>query len=174
MADTIRTRAALLALLADNTTGEISAQDLRDMLVSIFGVYGVIKCIDRSTPQTVADGVAEKLENFCTNGLAVGMTPDKDNNQITVDKTGVYVLCFAASIESNVVNTTIYAHFAIDAGIEDGGFHQKIAPGGDVGSGACFDIVLINAAEVLSILIEADNDCTITMTDGQLVAVRIG
>jgi len=174
MTDTIRTRAALLALLADNTTGEISAQDLRDMMVSIFGVYGIIKCIDGSTPQTLADGVAEKLENFCTNGLAVGMTPDHSNNQITVDETGVYALFFSASMETNTVNTTIHAHFAIDAGIKDGGFHRKIATGGDVGSGACFDVVLINAAEVLSILIEADNDCTTTMTDGQLVAVRIG
>ena len=36
MADTLRTLSALQALLADNTTGDISAQDLRDMLVSVF------------------------------------------------------------------------------------------------------------------------------------------
>lgn len=35
MADTQRTRAALLALFADNVTGQISAQDLRDFLVTI-------------------------------------------------------------------------------------------------------------------------------------------
>jgi hypothetical protein len=35
MADTQRTRAALQALLADNVTGQISPQDLRDFLVSI-------------------------------------------------------------------------------------------------------------------------------------------
>ena len=35
MADTIRTRAAILALLADNVTGQISAQDLRDAIVTI-------------------------------------------------------------------------------------------------------------------------------------------
>jgi hypothetical protein len=35
MADTIRTRAALLALLADNVTGQISAQDLRDVIVTM-------------------------------------------------------------------------------------------------------------------------------------------
>uniref|UniRef100_A0A6M3ITQ4 Uncharacterized protein n=1 Tax=viral metagenome TaxID=1070528 RepID=A0A6M3ITQ4_9ZZZZ len=34
MADTQRTRAALQALFADNTTGQISAQDLRDFLVT--------------------------------------------------------------------------------------------------------------------------------------------
>lgn len=35
MADTQRTRAALIVLLADNVTGQISAQDVRDFLVTI-------------------------------------------------------------------------------------------------------------------------------------------
>jgi len=35
MADTARTRTAILALFADNVTGQISAQDLRDFLVSV-------------------------------------------------------------------------------------------------------------------------------------------
>ena len=35
MADTQRTRAAILALFADNVTGQISAQDLRDFLVTV-------------------------------------------------------------------------------------------------------------------------------------------
>lgn len=34
MADTARTQAALLLLLADNTTGNISPQNLRDLVVS--------------------------------------------------------------------------------------------------------------------------------------------
>ena len=36
MADTARTLAALQALLADNTSGDISPQDVRDMLVRLF------------------------------------------------------------------------------------------------------------------------------------------
>lgn len=39
MADTIRTVAQIQALLADNTTGAISPQDLRDMLVSLANAY---------------------------------------------------------------------------------------------------------------------------------------
>lgn len=35
MADTQRTRAAILALFADNVTGQVSAQDLRDFAVTI-------------------------------------------------------------------------------------------------------------------------------------------
>lgn len=37
MVDTIRTLSALQTLLADNTAGDISAQDVRDMLVSVYG-----------------------------------------------------------------------------------------------------------------------------------------
>lgn len=36
MVDTVRTLAALQALLADNTAGDISAQDVRDLLVSAY------------------------------------------------------------------------------------------------------------------------------------------
>jgi hypothetical protein len=35
MADTQRTKAAILSLMSDNVTGQISAQDLRDMIVTI-------------------------------------------------------------------------------------------------------------------------------------------
>ncbi len=40
MANTERTIADLLALLADNTTGDISEQDLRDVVVSLADSYG--------------------------------------------------------------------------------------------------------------------------------------
>lgn len=42
MADTVRTLAALKTLLADNTTGLISPQDLRDLLVSLIPGHGSI------------------------------------------------------------------------------------------------------------------------------------
>lgn len=40
MADTVRTVSALKTLLADNTSGAISPQDLRDMLVSLVPGWG--------------------------------------------------------------------------------------------------------------------------------------
>jgi hypothetical protein len=40
MVDTDRTIASLQSLLADNTTGDISAQDVRDLLVSLSVKYG--------------------------------------------------------------------------------------------------------------------------------------
>ncbi len=43
MVDTVRTLSALQALLADNIVGDITAQDLRDMLVSVYpsSLFGI-------------------------------------------------------------------------------------------------------------------------------------
>lgn len=42
MADTVRTLPAILALFADNTTGDISPQDLRDYVVTVDSLYDPI------------------------------------------------------------------------------------------------------------------------------------
>ncbi len=60
MADTQRTRAALLALFADNVTGQISAQDLRDYLVTVM-----------NTPEFDNEG------DFFNGPMAGGITTDK-------------------------------------------------------------------------------------------------
>lgn len=46
MADTIRTLAALQALLADNTSNDISPQDLRDAIYSLHNAYQVMGAAD--------------------------------------------------------------------------------------------------------------------------------
>ncbi len=60
MADTQRTRAALIALLGDNVTGQISAHDLRDFLVTVM-----------ETPEFTYAG------DFFNEPMAVGITTDK-------------------------------------------------------------------------------------------------
>lgn len=60
MADTQRTRAQLIALFANNVTGQISAQDLRDFLVTIM-----------ETPEFTYAG------DFFNEPLAEGITTDK-------------------------------------------------------------------------------------------------
>lgn len=55
MADTIRTLAAVLALLADNTSGDISPQDLRDAVVSAAVPHGRLSGTGNATATTIAD-----------------------------------------------------------------------------------------------------------------------
>lgn len=60
MADTQRTRAALITLLADNVTGQISAQDLRDFMVTVM-----------ETPEFTNPG------DFFNGPVPTGITTDK-------------------------------------------------------------------------------------------------
>lgn len=62
MVDTVRTRAALQTLLADNTTGDISPQDLRDFLVSAYPLW------QDFTPTWTADSANPTLGNGTLTG----------------------------------------------------------------------------------------------------------
>ena len=56
MADTKRSLATVLALLADNTTGDISAQDMRDAVLSLSPDYGdMYMTPENSTETTITD-----------------------------------------------------------------------------------------------------------------------
>jgi hypothetical protein len=57
MPDTIRSQAAILALLADNTSGDISPQDLRDAIVSLYA-------------ETPASMTVSAFDTETTNGTA--------------------------------------------------------------------------------------------------------
>ena len=59
MADTVRTLAELLVLLADNTSGAISEQDMRDVVVSLSPAHGgmyISTAIETSIAGTSTDG----------------------------------------------------------------------------------------------------------------------
>lgn len=69
MVDTVRTEEQILALFADNTTGDISAQDARDMIVSVFaetrrdGFMDYNDTATATTPITLVDNVWTPLTN---------------------------------------------------------------------------------------------------------------
>lgn len=67
MVDTVRTLAALQTLLADNATGEISPQDLRDMLVSVYPIVGANQMIE--TKLLGADTTTVSFTNIDQNFL---------------------------------------------------------------------------------------------------------
>ncbi len=174
MADTPRTRAQLLTLLANNSTGEISPQDLRDVLVSLFGIYGSIKAVANTLTQTMAAATPARMTNFTKNGLAVSTTPDYANNKIALPNGGTYVVVAQASIKSSVADVAMVTRLAIDDTAIDGRFDMEIVNPDEAASGLCFDIITVNAAEELSLRVETDKITNLTLIDGQLAAFRIG
>lgn len=115
MVDTVRTRATLLATqLADNVAGDITPQDMRDILVSLHGVYAQIygtTVVNHATLTTTW----EQLTGFDTNGEDVDATADQANDKITTGSSaGVYL----------VIGTLT---FDVDAAVD---VEMKIAIGG--------------------------------------------
>lgn len=77
MADTIRDLSAILALLADNTAGDISPQDLRDAIVSqLLPIYGEMRVEAGVTAQGSLSSTPAKMTGWNTSGLSNGCTVD--------------------------------------------------------------------------------------------------
>lgn len=173
MADTIRARADLLTLLANNTIGAIGAQDMRDVVVSLHGVYGMIYVDDGSTDQTGIGTALVKLTGFANNGIAVGTTPDHTNDQITVGTAGVYLVGLQASFSGSILaefKAYIYKNMA-NTGF---GFHRKLGTLGDVGSASVAALVALAANDTVSVYVASDGtNKTLRLVDGQLIVYRI-
>lgn len=173
MADTIRTRAQILTLLADNTTGEISPQDMRDMLVSLMGVYGIITMAANVTGQALTADTPAKLINWKANGLGIGCTPDYANGQITVDNTGVYKISAFISVKSNGVAQVVKVSIRVD-GVEKTVNEVSLDGSGGILTIPIIDAITVNATEVITVYLESDTTETIIAQSGQLTIERIG
>jgi hypothetical protein len=173
MADTIRARSALLALLADNTTGDISPQDIRDTVVSIHGVYGKLYTADASASLSVST-TPIKMTLWAANGLSAGTTPDHTNDQITVGTAGVYHVVAQFSF-SGAANAAFHLHLRNNTvEVPEIGTQRKLGAGGDIGSCSFTGLTSCSANDVLTVYVEADGASkTFTLGDGQLVVHRI-
>lgn len=154
MPDTIRSKSAILALLPDNTAGDISPQDLRDAIVTVHGVYGQVYVHDGASAQSLTT-TAAKLTGFAANGVgSAGTTPDHTNDQITVGTDGVYLVWWTASFTAQ--NTHVYQfHIRVDG-------TEQVASGGQItgtgGSQTTSTVTLLSltASQVLTVYGESD------------------
>jgi len=174
MADTPRSLADLQSYLADNTNGNISAQDLRDFLVTALGVYGSISCFEASTQQDNPDTGA-KLTCFTANGNSHGMTPDHTDDSITVDVAGNYDILFQVSF-SGTNSSEVRFRLRIDGVEQDFGCTRKLGTGGDIGSASFLAPgVTLAVDEVISVYVETDGATDdLTVADAQLTARMVG
>lgn len=130
MADTRRTLSALQTILADNTSGDISPQDIRDMLVSVTPPYGGVSLEGNATATTistvstpvVADwdsgGTQTAVRNFTvTSGGRITYSGTPDTHAHVVINLSLFVT-INASKEINVYiykngTTQIGSHLAL-------------------------------------------------------------
>lgn len=113
MADTARTLTALQTLLADNTTGDISPQDLRDFLVSCMGGFGHLYVTGGTTAQASLSGTPAKLTCFDSDGVNDDVTVANANDRITIATAGEYMVGFNLSFEDDTATPPHTYYFPI-------------------------------------------------------------
>ena len=170
-ADTIRSRADILALFADNTTGSITPQDLRDGVVSE-AVFGIMYNDDNTGTTQALTAATPAVVNWLATGLSSGVTLDATTNErITVATAGRYLVAVQISMSSS--GSAVFEYHARVNGVTTWpGFHRKV-PVNDVGSGMLFGVVDLAANDYLDIEVESDSTVTLTIQDGQFLAYRL-
>lgn len=176
MVDTIRDLAALLTLLADNTTGNISPQDVRDMLVSLHSVRGEFFIADNEagSPQTIGTSF-QKVSQLTSKGQESGVIVDNVTDfDIQVGTTGVY-LCLVSLSFSGTANTTFQiSTFKNNVQQMVSKITRKIGSGGDVGDSAGVGMISCAADDLLDVRVIADGTGkSFLVEDGQFNVLRI-
>jgi hypothetical protein len=175
MSDTIRTRAALLALLADNVAGDISAQDMRDLLVSLHGVYGMLYVASGASAQSLTTTPA-KLTGFAANGPSAGTTPAHGSDQITVGTDGVYLIMGQFSCIGETGAT--YRLALRVGGVEAPEIATKFTASMTVGdhvSASFVGLVSLSGSDVLTVYGESDDagGADLTPVEAQVMVKRV-
>ncbi len=175
MVDTIRERSAILALLPDNTSGEISPQDLRDMVVSVWGVYGGMAFYNNSSTQSFNTSQTT-LARFDISLGGVGTTIDLPNDRITFDTGGVYLLNFQMTVAAMNPGTKYSFHAAIN-GTRVNGLSTAVCSqsASDIFSCSICGLITVTSTQILTILGESDagGGQNITAQHGQLSVRRV-
>jgi hypothetical protein len=171
---TIRTNAELQVLFADNITGDITPQDLRDFLDSIMGVYGGILLTDGATGQTLATDVPEVLTEWTSNGVSNGLTPGYVQNQIVIDTDGDYEVFFGVSFDGTTGETFGFHLYKNGSPLSTTlGCHRKTSSA-DVGSCSFSGHVTLVDGDILTVWIESDAAGTPVVREAQFLAKRLG
>lgn len=106
MADVIKDLTTILTDWADNTTGDITPQRGRDMIVSLHGVFGDMRVETGVTAQGSLTSTPAKMTGWTTDGVAVGTTPDSTTNKrIVVGTAGTYWVEFHISFTGTASET---------------------------------------------------------------------
>ncbi len=130
MVDTVRTRADMLAtLLADNVAGDITPQDMRDILVSLHGVYAQIYGTTLAAHATLTT-TWEQLTGFDSNGEDVDATADQANNKITTSSSaGVYLVVGVLTFDVNASAIDVEMKIAVGGTRKDATLGRVTADG---------------------------------------------
>lgn len=174
MADAARTLAALQALLADNTTGDASPQDIRDFLLSVLSGYGTISTISSLNTQGSITTAAAKVTGFDVDGQSASdVTPDHTDDSITVTVAGKYKVEGQFSF-AGTASKTFRFRVRVNGVESTIGCSRKLGTGGDVGSCGLNGILDLAASDIVTVYVDStDGGVEIIVHDAQLTLTRV-
>lgn len=174
MPDTQRSTAALLALTPDNTSGETSNQDLRDMLVSLLGGYAAIYVDEGATPQAFTASTPAKLTGFAANGPdASGMTPDHADDELVAGVDGVYWVACSLAMLGSTIGWTGRARLRKNGAAIPGAQARGVDASGFISLSFEFPVQCV-AGDSITVWLDSSNSHNVTLTNAILAAKRIG
>lgn len=162
MADTQRTKSALATLFADNSNGDISAQDLRDFLESAHFSFGSFYI--SSSAATTPAGAGTYLKALgTTTSVSLHRFTMPANNRLTYTGTPDVHAHIAVSVSM----TTAANNKVIGIGVAKNGtmlehskLQRKVSTAGDIGSTALHADASLSTNDYLEIWIANITDTT--------------
>lgn len=177
MPNTVRDRSTVLALLPDNTSGEISAQDLRDWLVSTWGQYGAMAFYGASSTQSLNTTPAV-ITAFDIDGGSDNVTVNLTNNNFTIGSGGGGVWMVETHMTMSALNSgTKYTFHIAKNGTRISGGSNSIKTtdtNAHINVSISF-VTTVSVGDTLSVMGESDagGGQLITPVHGQFVIRRL-
>ena len=175
-ADTDRAKSVLITLLADNTSGDISPQDVRDWLESASS-YAAIYVHDGATAQTLTTGgTAEKMSGFATDGPENNVDAQAASDQIVLPAyAATYEVSFSIAFNGDGGGGGRTYQFHLNDGAEVAQCAVTRATSStDTGSSAFMCLYTASGSETLSVYAECDGSaCDFTPIHSSLVVNRV-
>jgi hypothetical protein len=164
MAQTERSTATLQTLLADNVSGNISPNDIRDAIGSALGGYaGLSLTISGSpaAPLSVAQTPVKITEYDTVTAKSIdanlmGSTADAATGTITVGQTGIYHCGFYCSFSSSVNNKIVRFQHFVDNTLTEIEVQRFIRTGSDIGLVSLEGVFAFTAGEVHDVRVFID------------------
>lgn len=163
MADTKRSKASILSLLADNASGAISAQDLRDAVVSLAPDYGEMHI---TTP--AATTISDTTSFFDASGTYMLDSPALDwdmntNGQLRYIGVPDRVVDILGSFSIIGASNNQVLHFVLAKNgtpISAGEIKRKIGAGADVGAGMVHGLTSVSTNDYLTLEVRNETSPT--------------
>jgi len=162
MPQTERTTAEVNEILKDNTSKDISPQDMRDVVASIFGGYaslGFAGAASGSLAVSTTPAVITQYDVRETQSIDVnleGCAADQSTGIITIGQAGIYQVNFYCSFDLNQNNRLVTFQAFRNGLANEPGLERFVSNGADVGEVAASGQAVLADGETVEIRASLD------------------